>query len=304
MPPYTRTAAASESGSVAPAGVGPIQVDESLMATMKTGLNRVAAPFRRSLGEADEKIAIRTVELKKLQVHTDEETLPKAIILPRMPQCPTSQRELFEESFKSLTERFGKDALKLLMQVKRLDIINLKEERASSLTELKQKLRKALDHAHTVMADAPVIQLQLIADKYMASFLDQLDKDKIRNEAKSAFNAFFAQEKKNSFLLKKAAEDIDEVTAPAPQGVDRLRQEMRLLRKEVESMRKGKEVLSPSSVKPKTSKSKPSRKKGEGGNQRQNKPNHPKKEQPKKRQPRKAPPSKKGQGAGRGATRN
>lgn len=58
MQPYTRTAAASNSTSIAPAGEGPIQLHESLMGPMKTGLNPVAAPFGRSLSEADGKIAL------------------------------------------------------------------------------------------------------------------------------------------------------------------------------------------------------------------------------------------------------
>lgn len=98
--PRTRPAATSQPGCVAPAGpetsTAPIAVNEELFAILRAGFNRVAAPFRGSLGETDEKIVLPTVKLKNLPVHQDAETLVKSIIVPRIPQCPTSQCEQFE----------------------------------------------------------------------------------------------------------------------------------------------------------------------------------------------------------------
>ncbi|PXF49699.1 hypothetical protein BWQ96_00577 [Gracilariopsis chorda] len=65
--------------------------DEELYGMVKPNLDKVVAPYRRRVQDLDEKIVKRTSLLSELLEHQEKGTVPKAIAVPRMPQCPSSQ---------------------------------------------------------------------------------------------------------------------------------------------------------------------------------------------------------------------
>ncbi|PXF49698.1 hypothetical protein BWQ96_00576 [Gracilariopsis chorda] len=133
---------------------------------VKPNLDKVVAPYRRRVQDLDEKIVKRTSLLSELLEHQEKGTVPKAIAVPRMPQCPSSQEESFREKFKVLTERYCKDAIQLLLDARADDVKEMNGERKDIFKEATVKVEEALHHAYNLIPD--------LTDERVKDFQDQL----------------------------------------------------------------------------------------------------------------------------------
>lgn len=215
----------------------PEYSDEEVYTMVKPSLDKVVAPFRRRIQDVDEKIARRTSILSDLVGHQDDGTVPKAIVVPRFPQCPSSQEEEFREKFKVLTKGYCKEATQLLIDARVKDIKELRTQRQETYNEASIKVEEALQHAYNIVGHLTKERVTIFTKRYNDDLQNELEKSRVKIELKLTFGTFVDSEKRSADLLKKAAVEADEEVAPDTQGVDRLRQELSALRKDVKNIR-------------------------------------------------------------------
>eukprot|EP00178_Gracilaria_changii_P004738 TRINITY_DN17737_c0_g1_i1.p2 TRINITY_DN17737_c0_g1~~TRINITY_DN17737_c0_g1_i1.p2 ORF type:complete len:305 (+),score=60.24 TRINITY_DN17737_c0_g1_i1:1533-2447(+) len=235
LPPEDRVEEVQQVEETPPEALEPEYTDEYLFNLVKPHLNQVCALSRKKIQEVDEKIARRQIILDELMNHQDQGTIPKSIVVPRMPQVPGSQVDEFSSKFKALSEQYAKDTLDLLLKARAKDLKALAEERKSLYAEAIEKVEDALQNAYNIVHQMEKSQMRPLRDMYEDFLIKSLEKSRLQTELKSAFGTFVDNEKKNADLLKRSAAEADE--EETSDGVDRLRKEMKALKKDINSLK-------------------------------------------------------------------
>eukprot|EP00737_Agarophyton_chilense_P004593 gb/GEZJ01005904.1/.p2 GENE.gb/GEZJ01005904.1/~~gb/GEZJ01005904.1/.p2 ORF type:complete len:296 (-),score=34.92 gb/GEZJ01005904.1/:329-1216(-) len=220
-------------------GDKPECTDEMLFDFTKPLLIKVCAPFRKQIQVVDETIARRTVYVSQLMKHAEEDTIPKSIVVPRMPQLQSAQIDKYSSQFKQLSENFAKQFLKLLIQAKLDEVRELKKSRRKLLEEAFESLEEALTEGLICLSYVTNEQTKNLCERFKEMFVSSLNDKKIQATIASGLGSYIKNTKKKADLLKKSAQSADE--EGAPEGVDQTRKELAALRNRIsvlESSRK------------------------------------------------------------------
>lgn len=212
--------------------------NDGIYSSIEEHLHTVTAPFGKRIEDIEKKIASRRVVLNQHSEHRRNGTLPKGFVAPRMPQIPATMANEFREKFDSLAEKFTKDVLDVAIVLRNKEVNQLQAEKDQIVKDTKEKVHEALTYAAGLLDDLQPSGIPSLVQRYMTSFLNQLQEQKRDNDVASVFKDFVTREKKAADLLKNAAAKADEVEAP--EGVDRLRKEVHSMKKEIAALRSGK----------------------------------------------------------------
>lgn len=223
----------------APPMVNPVSEglgDPMVFEAVKPRLDKFFAPSRKRIQKLDEKIARKNLLLKNLGKHKEDGTLPKTVLVPRMPLIPESLKDKFTDEYKSMSEKFAKDTLEFLFKVRTEEIDVLRNEREQLLKDAMEKVKVVCGGTLTQNGNISEDQMISVFADYETKIREEMTITRLETELDVRVGQAIEEEKKHASLLKKTAAEADE--AEPSTEVDRLRKEVQALRKDMIKFKK------------------------------------------------------------------
>lgn len=210
--------------------------DAVILKAVKPQLDKFLAVYRKRIQKLDENIARKLNLMSDLYTHVDNGTIPKSIVVPRMPQIAEALKEKYSPEYKAMSEEFANKSRDFLVKAKEDEIKLLNAERKKLINEAMAKSQEVFNKMYFTTHNLEEAQSIAILTEYQNVFKSRLDEARMTFEVKQTVGQAIEEEKKHASLLKKTAAEADE--AEASEEVNRLRKDVQALKKEVFSLSK------------------------------------------------------------------